>query len=239
MSASAANLALVATVARRLGELRERMVFVGGAATALLVTDPASPSIRATRDVDVIVEVGSYLAYQLALGEKLQRAGFQLDTSEGAPLCRWIVDDVKVDVMPTDTTVLGFSNRWYPDALQSARRHQLEPGLTIRLVTAPYFLATKLEALLGRGMGDFLASHDREDIITVIDGRTGIADEVLAAGVPLRTYLADQFARLLGTAAFVDALPGHLPGDRASQARLPRLERVIERLAGRGGGSDA
>ncbi len=235
MSASAANLALVATVARRLGDLRARTVFVGGATTALLVTDPASPSIRATRDVDVIVEVGSYLLYQLDLGETLQRAGFQVDTSEGAPLCRWIVDGVKVDVMPTDTTVLGFSNRWYPEALRHATEHDLEPGLTIRVVTAPYFLATKLEAFHGRGGRDFLASHDLEDMITVLDGRADVVIEVLAADPSLRASLAEEFARLLDTAAFIDALPGHLPGDRASQARLPRLESTIARLAGRGG----
>lgn len=233
MSASAANLQLVGTVARRLGALHERVVFLGGATTALFITDPAAGAVRVTRDVDVIVEVGSYVQYQLDLGEELRRAGFAVDTSDGAPLCRWIVDGVKVDVMPTDTSVLGFTNRWYSAAIRSADLHRLAPGnIPLRVVTAPYFLATKVEAFHGRGRGDFMASHDLEDLITVIDGRPGLVDEVLAAEPTLRTYLAEEFARLLDNDAFIDALPGHLHGDRASQARLPLVEAALHRLAG-------
>jgi len=60
MNASAANLALLRTVAFRLGPLRERVVFLGGATIALLITDVDGIDIRATDDVDVIVEVSSY-----------------------------------------------------------------------------------------------------------------------------------------------------------------------------------
>jgi hypothetical protein len=40
-----------------LDELADRLVFVGGCATGLLLTDIAAPPIRATQDVDVITEV--------------------------------------------------------------------------------------------------------------------------------------------------------------------------------------
>ncbi len=64
------NLGLVEAVAARLGELRDRVVFLGGAATGLLLTDPGASPVRPTKDVDVIVEVGSrgeYRALEKAL----------------------------------------------------------------------------------------------------------------------------------------------------------------------------
>lgn len=54
-----ANLAMIRHVATRLGHLRDRVVFLGGAATALLVTDSGAPDVRVTIDVDVIVEIAS------------------------------------------------------------------------------------------------------------------------------------------------------------------------------------
>jgi hypothetical protein len=53
------TLAMIKDVARRLGPLRDRVAFLGGAATVLLVTDPATPEVRPARDVDVIAEISS------------------------------------------------------------------------------------------------------------------------------------------------------------------------------------
>lgn len=77
MSASAANLALLRTVAVRLGPLPERVVFLGGATIALLITDADGIDIRATNDVDVIVEVSSYFDDQHTLRNELLNAGFR------------------------------------------------------------------------------------------------------------------------------------------------------------------
>lgn len=101
----------------------------------------------------------------------------------------------------------------------------------IRLITAPHFLATKLEAFYGRGQGDFLFSHDLEDIVTVIDGRPALVDEIQVANPALRAYLAAEFATLLRQSVFHDALPGFLPGDSASQQRLPGLIQLIGKIA--------
>jgi predicted nucleotidyltransferase len=173
MKAIEANLAMIRHIAGRLGHLRERVVFLGGAATALLITDTAAPDVRVTIDVDVIVEVASRVEYH-RLADSLRIAGFQEDIREEALLCRWLIDEIALDVMPTDTEILGFSNRWYPSALQFATMHVLAGEMAIRLVTAPYLLATKIEAFYSRGNSDFIASHDLEDIITLIDGRPDI-----------------------------------------------------------------
>ncbi len=48
------NRAMLSAMAERLGPLLERVVFVGGCATGLLVTDKTAPPIRTTEDVDVM-----------------------------------------------------------------------------------------------------------------------------------------------------------------------------------------
>lgn len=146
-------------------------------------------------------------------------------------MCRWIVDGVIVDVMPTDAAILGFSNRWYESALRSAAPRRLPSGTEIRLVVPPLFIATKLEAFVGRGRGDFQASHDLEDLLTVIDGRMELMSEIRAAEKDVRIYIASAIAGMLRDRAFVDAMPGHLPSDAASQARLPALVQRLQAIA--------
>jgi hypothetical protein len=104
---------------------------------------------------------------------------------------------------------------------------EMEKELTIRLVTPPYFLATKIEAFKGRGGGDYMASHDIEDIITVMDGRPEIVSEIRNSSDDLKIFLSGTFRMLLAKDEFLDAIPGHLPPDRASQARLSRLIRCL------------
>src|SRR5580658_7772457 len=111
--------------------------------------------------------------------------------------------------MPTDPAILGLSNPWYPAALQNAQRVRIG-NYEIRLITAPYFRATKLEAFHGRGKSDHRTSHDQEDIITVVDGRTELADEVRLAPLDQQKYLSNEFEALLSNPHFIDALPGFL-----------------------------
>jgi hypothetical protein len=137
---------------------------------------------------------------------------------------------MKLDVMPTNEKILGFSNRWYPAALQHAREFRID-DLQLRVVTAPYFIGTKLEAFRGRGGGDFYASRDLEDIVAVIDGRESLFDELKRAPLTLRAYIAGEIQKLLVAPEFIEALPGHVPGDDASQARIPALLRTLESLS--------
>ena len=225
------NLRMIRHVAQRLGDLRDRVVFVGGCATGLLLTDPAMPDVRVTQDVDVIVEIASRRAYY-RLEKELRGKGFKQDMGEGAPVCRWLIDQIKVDVMPTQSDILGFTNRWYLPAITNATSVELAGDLTIRLVAPPYFLATKFEAFRGRGGGDFQASHDMEDIITVLDGRPEIVSEIRASADDVKMFLSASFCEFLSKDEFLDAIPGHLPPDRASQARLPYVMGRLKEIAG-------
>jgi hypothetical protein len=224
------NLILLTRAVTHLGPLVDRMVFLGGCATALLLTDPAAPEVRPTQDVDVITEVGSLTDYY-RLAEGLREAGFVEDQSPGAPLCRWCASEVILDIMPTDEHVFGFGNRWYRPALANAQPIDLPTGQRIRVVTAPYFLATKLEAFAGRGGDDYLASPDLEDIVTLVDGRAELGGELTQADADLRQFLAMRLSTLLATPPFLEALSAHLPPDAASQARLPILLDRIRLMA--------
>ena len=97
-------------------------------------------------------------------------------------------------------------------------------------MSAPYFLATKIEAFKGRDKGDFLASHDLEDLIFVIDGRRTITEEVKAEVPFLREYLRTEIRGLLMTPEFMDALPGYLLPDAASQTRIGTVVQRLETL---------
>ena len=187
------NLQMLETAVHRLGALVDEFVFLGGCATGLLIVDPAAPPIRETIDVDVIVQVLSRAEYY-ALAERMRDLGFKEDTRDDAPICRWTDGQVILDVMPTDPAILSFGNQWYAPAMMHALEMALPSGKIIRMVSAPYFLITKLEAFEGRGKGDFQMSHDVEDMIAVLDGRPLIVDEVLASETMLRAALADRFS---------------------------------------------
>jgi hypothetical protein len=137
-----------------------------------------------------------------------------------------------LDLMPTQGEILGFSNLWYPLALDTAQPQELPSGRSVRIVTAPVFLATKLEAFRGRGQGDFLFSHDLEDFMAVVDGRASLLEECRLSPPELRNDLAAQFLELLNTSAFLEALPAFLPPDQASQQRLPDLLETLRGIAG-------
>jgi hypothetical protein len=223
------NIDLLVGVVERLVPVLDEIVLVGGCATGLLVTDPGASSVRRTFDVDVIAEIISYSGL-VAFSERLTKLGLLLDTSEGAPACRWICGESKLDVMPLEESLLGFSNRWYRLAMETASKIELPTGRTIRVITAPYFVATKLEAFYGRGKGDFLSSHDLEDVITVMDGRPTLGEEVRSVRAEVRQYIGNQCEGLLASSRFHDALPGYVLPDEGSQRRIPALLSLLKEL---------
>jgi predicted nucleotidyltransferase len=214
-------------VAARLPALDISFAFVGGCAVWLLVDEPDLTDFRPTEDVDVIVEVATLTEYY-NLEERLRAAGFKNDASEGAPICRWIVDDCRVDVMPIDSKALGMNSKWFKEALESAEPANLGEGLQARVITVPMFLATKLAAFHDRGHGDLLGSHDLEDIVTVIDGCKDIVDEVSAAAADVRAFIEHAFCDIIQHADFDDAVFGHLS---AAFGRRENVSAVKEKFA--------
>jgi hypothetical protein len=115
------------TVARAFGDILGEVVFVGGMIRELLITDPAAGAARPTQDVDCIVNAVSWVDYAHLSG-RLRSRGFSECMDEGAPLCRWVVQSIRVDLMPIDPAVLGFSNVWYPSTVEHALLIQAMDG---------------------------------------------------------------------------------------------------------------
>lgn len=224
------NVAKVELIAKVLGPLRERLVLVGGCATGLLFTDPAAAPARVTYDVDLLAEVAALAGYH-QLEKEFSRLGFTRDMSKDAPICRWRLGELEVDLMPTDSSILGFSNRWYPLAVETAKSLTLPSGITIRLISAPAFMATKFVAFADRGNSDFLASHDLEDIINLIDGRRELIDEVAQSPTELRSYLAAQCRTLLDTPAFHDGLQGFIVPGASLGGQVANVTQRLTQLA--------
>ena len=206
------------------GDLLKRTAFVGGVTTGLFVTDDfAREGVRFTDDVDLIIDIvghGKWVQFQ----EELRSRGFR-ESPDDDVICRMRLGDLKVDFMPDDETILGFSNRWYSLGLETAVDHPLTDDITIRVLTAPLFLATKLEALRGRGSDDLPMSRDLEDILLLLDGRQTLVDEVADAPAEIVEYLAKEFAELLKHKHFESAVEGNMRGDTG------RIRLIRKRIA--------
>jgi len=203
------NVVRIKAVARALQELNEQVVFIGGAVVSLYVDKPDRIDVRATDDVDVIIEIANRGQYMI-LQERLRAIGFRED-AESDVICRWRIDGIVVDVMPTDAAILGFTNPWYQDGINNKITADLD-GTAINLLNIPYFLATKLEALFNREGGlDWRWSSDFEDIIKLIrecDLET-IYNNIESE--KLKAYLQNSFDRLMRDEGyFLEACMAHL-----------------------------
>lgn len=224
------NIPLVFHVASKLGTLRKQLVFVGGSIVELLLDKDYPLPPRATKDVDTIVKVYGYGSFA-QIEKELRKRGFHNNLSSNV-ICRWEIEGVVLDVMPTDPSVLGFSNVWYQDVVKHAQPYCLRSELEIFLITAPYFLATKLEAFESRGGQDYYGSHDLEDIITLLDGRESLFDEINNSELNVKSYLIEKFNAYRNNTYFINALPGHLSlYQTGTDERVERIENIIAKIA--------
>lgn len=234
------SIAMLERAAQELAPFIDEVAFVGGATIALWITDEGAPSPRVTKDVDLVVEVASRAGWY-RFEERLRAHGLRNDSSSRV-ICRWKAgsadDELVVDLMPGDASILGFENRWQRPALDRAETVRLPSRQRIRAISPPYLMATKLEAWSGRGGGDHLRSHDLEDVIRLVDGRAEVVEEVGEASDDLRSFLSREIATLLDQPRFLDAIDGTVvgfgrgsssDGGRVEEIVLPRLRALAER----------
>ena len=206
-------------IANELKTILDELVLVGGCTIGLLITESGQPEIRTTDDVDLITEVTTLSNYYI-LQEKLRALGF----IEGDIVCRWVKNGFRVDIIPPDETILGFSNRWYELAVKTSVKTSLPNGHQVRHVTAPLFIATKLVSFQDRGQDDY-AHHDMEDIVTIINSRSELIAELQSGPSDVLEFIREEFDGMLSDTAFTDMLPGHLRPQGND-----RVEIVIERM---------
>ena len=221
------NLGLLLAMARAMGPLCDQVVFVGGCATGLLVDNAALMDVRPTEDVDAIVEVASLVAYH-RLAKQLTTHGFKQTMADNTPPFRWFWNRMQLDLVPVDEKVLGFANPWYRQGFDAALAVELADGLLLRHLSAPHFLATKFEAFKDRGQNDVYLSHDLEDIMTVMEGRSTVVQELATAQPEVRKHVSQSVAALLDLSAFHNALPGLLSDPEREQNINARLMQIAQ-----------
>lgn len=208
------NLGVVKKIALALGDLNNDVVFVGGAVISLYANDPAAEDVRPTADIDISVQLKRYGSI-FNLQEKLRELRFKEDANEKL-ICRFIYEDIKVDVMPDEDSLWGPTNKWYKPGFQNLQQVVLENETKINILPSPYFLATKFEAFKGRG-GDYRTSHDFEDIVYLLDNRTTIVTEILNSDETINSYLKNEFRILLEDKFIDEGISAHLFYDTANE----------------------
>ena len=183
-------------VAYGLKDLLPEVVFVGGITTFLHMGNNLAPAPTATDDVDLILEVTSLLEYE-QLEKRLSKLGFKRNLSVPGQLCRFEFDSIKVDFMPINPKILGFSNSWYKQGFETSVNIKVDE-LTVRVFDLPYFFASKIEAYKSRGAkGALWESKDLEDVFTVLDARLDAIDLMKNADHVVRVFLKQEFDLLL------------------------------------------
>lgn len=224
------NIKMLQTVANGLGNLKNEMVFVGGAVAELYASNPELSEIRPTIDVDCVIELRSRTAHA-KLEDKLRAIGFANDTSKGAPICRWIYKDILVDVMPSDPDVLGFSNRWYIEGVEYKISKTLPDETEIFIFPPEYYLASKFEAHKGRGGEDLRQSHDFEDIIYIFDNCSELLESISNTNKTVKAYLKGECANLIVNNGLIEGIESALPygsDEEATEIVLELIQNIAE-----------
>ena len=218
MSSYKDNIDRIQVIAAGLKELARESIFIGGACVQFYVLNPKLRDFRPTRDIDCIVKIGSYSEFNRFSG-RLRELGFTHDTSENAPIVRWIFKDILVDTIPDESTIAGFRKiPWFKEGRTHAILKELPSGIKIHILPLSYFLATKLDASKDRGSGDYLVNHDLEDIINIIDGNDSLT-EILSAPLNVKNYIIRSFSELLKDPDFKRSISGHIGFESSAAER--------------------
>lgn len=219
------NIAVVAEIATALKEVKEHMVFVGGAVVSLYTDDPAADEIRPTKDVDLTLNIIN-LSHWEKLQDQLMKLNFSPDPF-GESICSYKYKDISVDIMASDDGPLGPANRWYKVGFENlwiAKANMEE----IKILSAPCFLATKFEAFNSRG-SDYRTSHDIEDVIYVIDNRTTIVEEIAICDHRIKSFLKSEIQKIKTKGLLTEVLLAHIH-PLIIEERLALVEEKINQI---------
>lgn len=118
------NRSVIKTVAEGLGDLNQRVVYVGGAVVSLYINDPAADDVRPTKDIDISLEIASLTELE-EIRQDLRNKGFS-QTAEEDVICRFRYKDIKVDVMSTREIGWAPANIWFDEGFKFKEPVQIE-----------------------------------------------------------------------------------------------------------------
>lgn len=206
-----------------LGPMLSKLVFTGGAVVPIYL-DKNPTEFRPTQDVDCVIEVAGRASYG-RLEEELRRLGLKNDIQSGV-ICRWIADDILIDIMPTDKNILGFTNSWYKKGLENGVLSPLPSGKRILVFTYEHLLCSKIEAFWSRGAGDILTSKDMEDVVMLL-AFSSRADGLLKTDNEILRHLAEEFRKLLSLRNYLEEIGGFFLPDKKSQAKVREVAELM------------
>ena len=177
-------------VAAAIADLPMDVTFTGGATIPLYLDAIAALEVRPTDDVDCVVEVTTQVGYY-QLAAQLRSLGLEEDATPGAPLCRWLCQGIKLDMMPIDERVLGFGNQWYLPGVAAAIDYRLPSDRQIRIFSLPYVIAAKIVAFQSRGKSQHYFSKDFEDLVALFNGAPNFLVEIATAEAEVRAYIIE------------------------------------------------
>jgi hypothetical protein len=219
------NIKMLQTIANGLGQLKDEFVFVGGSVIEFYAKDKAAAEVRPTIDIDCVVEISSISDYY-KLEELLRNKGFTNDISRGAPICRWVYKNIGVDIMPTNSSILGFSNKWYKEGIANKIPITLPDGVAIFIFPLEYYLSTKFEAYKNRGGNDLRQSHDFEDIIYVLDNCPDIAETIQRSKQNVQSYIKEECLQLIKNRRLIEGIECALP----YASEVERIDLTLEKI---------
>ena len=218
----------IKTIAMGLEPLHEDFVFVGGSVVECYSTSSVAEQARPTDDIDVVLELAHYGKYA-NLQERLIQAGFNPDANSRV-ICRYKYKGITVDIMPDEPTILGFSNKWYKDGIKGSIMYSIDDTLSIKIFSAPFYIASKIEAYYHRGAKDKRLSTDFEDIIYVLENRKEFFEEFVKANNNVKSFITEFAVRLLSekdTEEAINAVMGYSPLPQ----RIESIKATLNRLA--------
>ncbi|MFA9388747.1 MAG: nucleotidyl transferase AbiEii/AbiGii toxin family protein [Prolixibacteraceae bacterium] len=194
-------------IAKALGELNLRVLYVGGAVVSLYIDDPSAEDVRPTKDIDLSLEIAS-LGELESLRQELYNKGFS-QSHEDNVVCRFRYEDIKVDVMGTKPIGWAPANPWFEKGFPYKKRIKLDTT-EIFILPLPYFLATKFTAFNDRGKKDPRTSHDFEDIVYLLNYTSKLSEEINATSLVLKSYLKEEFQNILDSEIMQEAILANL-----------------------------
>lgn len=220
------NRAVTKKIARALGDINEKVVYVGGAVVSLYIDDTSADDVRPTKDLDLTLKIASLGALE-ALRLDLVERGF-VQTANEKLVCRFRYEDVLVDVMSTEAVGWAPANRWFASGFDLAFIHSLDE-IDIKLLPLPYFLATKFDAFFDRGIKDLWASHDFEDIIYLLNYASDIAAQIIHAENKVKKYLINCASKIVENESLQEAIIGNLYHE-AQEERFLMIMKKLNRI---------
>jgi len=228
MNNASINTEAIVTIANALGEINNRVVYVGGAVVSLYINDPAAEDVRPTKDIDIAVHILTERDLEL-LRKELTAKGFT-QTADDAVICRFRYKNILVDVMSTHAVGWASANPWFAPGFHKAE-HVYAGRTRVSILPLPYFLATKFSAYHERGGNDPRTSHDVEDIIYILDNRTDIVEQIQQSPSDVQEFLKEEFTLMTQSDIFREAIRAHLAHETQTERFLMITEK-LKRISG-------